>query len=184
MRSRPAAAPGTRPEPTDIEIPVLSEGFARREPSRRAGQRVRAARERVTAGVDTDVRDVELDRGISLSESEAEDEPEASTQAIDIQDLFDRANASASAATGSALAFEQPAATTATTTSPAAESTAPVGDTIDAESLDDDAFFATLREAVHDDTPLGPREDLTGEDMFFDAEAESTGFRDVFRRRR
>jgi hypothetical protein len=37
---------------------------------------------------------------------------------------------------------------------------------------------------VHDDTPLGPREDLSGEDMFFDAEAESTGFRDVFRRRR
>jgi len=50
--------------------------------------------------------------------------------------------------------------------------------------LDDDAFFATLREAVHDETPLGPREDLSGEDMFFDAESESTGFRDVFRRRR
>jgi hypothetical protein len=39
---------------------------------------------------------------------------------------------------------------------------------------------------VHDDTPLGPREegDITGENMFFDQEAENSGFRDVFRRRR
>jgi hypothetical protein len=59
-------------------------------------------------------------------------------------------------------------------------------DAIDAEVLDDDAFFATLREAVHDDTPLGPRDeaDATGENMFFDQEAENSGFRDVFRRRR
>ena len=59
------------------------------------------------------------------------------------------------------------------------------GDAIDAEVLDDDAFFATLREAVHDETPLGPRdEEATGESMFFDQEAENPGFRDVFRRRR
>jgi len=109
---------------------------------------------------------------------------EPSTQAIDIQELFDRANASASA--GSALAFEQPSAgTTTATTSPDTGSTPVVGgEATESEVLDDDAFFATLREAVHDETPLGPREDLTGEDMFFDAEAESTGFRDVFRRRR
>ena len=111
---------------------------------------------------------------------------EPSTQAIDIQELFDRANASASASAGSALAFEQPSAgTTTATTSPDTGSTPVVGgEATESEVLDDDAFFATLREAVHDETPLGPREDLTGEDMFFDAEAESTGFRDVFRRRR
>jgi cell division initiation protein len=183
LRSRPAAAPGTRPEPSDVEIPVLSEGFARREPNDAPGNAF-APPASASPPASTPSYVTSSSPGISLSESEAEDEPEASTQAIDIQDLFDRANANASAATGAALAFEQPAATTTTTTSPAAESTAPVGDTIDAESLDDDAFFATLREAVHDDTPLGPREDLTGEDMFFDAEAESTGFRDVFRRRR
>ncbi len=51
--------------------------------------------------------------------------------------------------------------------------------------LDDDAFFATLREAVHDDTPLGPRdEEANGEDMFFDQDSSNPGFRDVFRRRR
>ena len=53
--------------------------------------------------------------------------------------------------------------------------------------LDDDAFFATLRDAVHDEKPLGPRDDdddETGENAFFDQDAERGSFRDVFRRRR
>jgi DivIVA domain-containing protein len=49
---------------------------------------------------------------------------------------------------------------------------------IDTDSLDDDAFFASLREAVRDDAPLGPRDD---EQSFFDG-AESDRRR--FRRRR
>ena len=59
-------------------------------------------------------------------------------------------------------------------------------DGVDADVLDDDAFFATLRDAVHDETPLGPRDedDVTGESTFFDQDAERGGFRDVFRRRR
>ena len=177
LRSRPAASPGTRPEPTDVEIPVLNEGFTRRESTDAPGNAFAPSGASSSPSFTTS-----SPAGVSLDQNDEAVEPE-STQAIDIQELFDRANASANATPGSALAFEQPAATT-TTASPAAESSAPVGDTIDAESLDDDAFFATLREAVHDDTPLGPRDDLSGEDMFFDAEAESTGFRDVFRRRR
>ena len=58
---------------------------------------------------------------------------------------------------------------------------------VDADILDDDAFFATLRDAVHDEKPLGPREegdDVTGENAFFDQDAERGSFRDVFRRRR
>jgi hypothetical protein len=57
----------------------------------------------------------------------------------------------------------------------------------DADILDDDAFFATLRDAVHDEKPLGPREegdDITGENPFFDQDADRGTFRDVFRRRR
>ena len=52
--------------------------------------------------------------------------------------------------------------------------------------LDDDAFFATLRDAVDDESPLGPRDDndATGENQFFDQDAERGTFRDVFRRRR
>jgi hypothetical protein len=58
---------------------------------------------------------------------------------------------------------------------------------VDANVLDDDAFFATLRDAVHDEKPLGPREegdDPTGENRFFDQDADRGTFRDVFRRRR
>jgi hypothetical protein len=57
---------------------------------------------------------------------------------------------------------------------------------VDANLLDDDAFFATLREAVHDESPLGPRDedDATGENQFFDQDADRGTFRDVFRRRR
>ncbi len=61
------------------------------------------------------------------------------------------------------------------------------GDPVDANILDDDAFFATLRDAVHDEKPLGPRDeddDVTGENRFFDQDAERGSFRDVFRRRR
>ena len=60
-------------------------------------------------------------------------------------------------------------------------------DGVDADILDDDAFFATLRDAVHDEKPLGPRDegdDITGENRFFDQDADRGSFRDVFRRRR
>jgi cell division septum initiation protein DivIVA len=60
-------------------------------------------------------------------------------------------------------------------------------DPVDANILDDDAFFATLRDAVHDEKPLGPRDegdDPTGENAFFDQDADRGSFRDVFRRRR
>ena len=87
------------------------------------------------------------------------------------------------------MAFDKPG--TATVTAAAPRPAEPIvvttheDDELEAEVLDDDAFFATLREAVHDETPLGPRdEDATGEDMFFDQESENPGFRDVFRRRR
>ena len=45
------------------------------------------------------------------------------------------------------------------------------------DSLDDDAFFASLRDAVRDDEPLGPRDD-----DYYDDDAE--GGKKLFRRRR
>ena len=51
---------------------------------------------------------------------------------------------------------------------------------IDTDSLDDDAFFASLREAVRDDAPLGPRdEEQAG---FYDGGSDQDRRR--FRRRR
>jgi DivIVA domain-containing protein len=52
---------------------------------------------------------------------------------------------------------------------------------VDTDSLDDDAFFASLREAVRDDAPLGPREDEQA--AFFDSGASEQDRR-RFRRRR
>jgi len=52
------------------------------------------------------------------------------------------------------------------------------GDEYVGESLDDDAFFASLRDAVRDDEPLGPRDD----DYYDDEDAE--GGKKLFRRRR
>jgi DivIVA domain-containing protein len=56
----------------------------------------------------------------------------------------------------------------------------PHDDQGEAQVLDDDAFFASLREAVRDDRPLGPSEHDE-----FDDEADDTGrFGNVFKRRR
>ncbi len=51
---------------------------------------------------------------------------------------------------------------------------------IDTDSLDDDAFFASLREAVRDDAPLGPRDE--DQSSFYEGDAEQDRRR--FRRRR
>jgi DivIVA domain-containing protein len=190
LRSRPAASPGTRPEPSEVEIPVVSESYARREPETPPGSSFAPPPASPTSPATPPTPATPTPSYASPSASAPSETDvtshEASTQAIDIQELFDRANANANPSSSSALAFEQPSAGTTTATTPSDTGSTPVvgGDAMEAEVLDDDAFFATLREAVHDETPLGPRDDLSGEDMFFDAEAESTGFRDVFRRRR
>ena len=51
---------------------------------------------------------------------------------------------------------------------------------VDTDSLDDDAFFASLREAVRDDAPLGPRDEEQAQ--FFDGDSDQDRRR--FRRRR
>jgi hypothetical protein len=217
LRSRPPAAPGTRPEPTDIDLPVLSEGFARRESSespspsdapsptptstpfasQSAGPfstpdstpfatppapKPEAAPEPSPFATPPSSRSGS-DGPASDQGSRASGLDPSSTQAVDVQSLFDRSGSGASA-----MAFDKPSAATVTAAAPRPDplaASAPESDEIDAEVLDDDAFFATLREAVHDETPLGPRdEETTGENMFFDQESENPGFRDVFRRRR
>jgi cell division initiation protein len=228
LRNRPPAAPGTRPEPTDIELPVLSEGFVRREPmdaspapedtpappapsfatqspapfstpapassaSDAAPFATPPAPKPVPAPAPSPFAAPPEAR--PSTDAPSNDQPgrasavdPSATQAVDVQSLFERSSAGATA-----MAFDQPGAATATAAQPRpADPLHPVdslaaidGDSLEAEVLDDDAFFATLREAVHDETPLGPRdEEATGESMFFDQEAENPGFRDVFRRRR
>jgi DivIVA domain-containing protein len=53
---------------------------------------------------------------------------------------------------------------------------------LEAEVLDDDAFFASLREAVRDETPLGPRSD--DPEVLLDDADDGGRFGNVFKRRR
>ncbi len=85
------------------------------------------------------------------------------------------------------VGFDAPAPAPAETGTeePAENGVAPYAtdEPLEAEVLDDDAFFASLREAVRDeDAPLSLQEDATSEN-FFDQEEEDTGRR-RFRRRR
>jgi len=55
---------------------------------------------------------------------------------------------------------------------------------VEGQVLDDDAFFATLRDAVRDDAPLGPRDDAsTPAEGSADSDDDSR-FGSVFKRRR
>ncbi len=79
--------------------------------------------------------------------------------------------------------WERDGAATAAAPPPAASLASDVpmeANAIDTDSLDDDAFFASLREAVRDDAPLGPRDDEQAQ--FFDNSSEQDRRR--FRRRR
>jgi cell division septum initiation protein DivIVA len=77
-----------------------------------------------------------------------------------------------------ATAEHQLLAADAPVDTPSASGT-PVGEPEPGDDLDDDAFFASLREAVRDDAPLGPREEP---DTFFEEPHEER--RSYFRRRR
>jgi DivIVA domain-containing protein len=201
LRSRPPASPGPRPEPSDVEMPVLSGDAGRREqdapppspfssppafqpaastPMPPAPTPFAAPPITPAPAPQPSYSSPAYDPAPQPQRDEPDTGPDASTQAVDVQALFDRAGEP----TPPQRVFEPPAAPTATAAQPRrAEATGT--EAAEAEVLDDDAFFATLREAVHDETPLGPRDEETaGERSFFDAEDDRAGFRDVFRRRR
>jgi DivIVA domain-containing protein len=183
VRSRASSAPGTRPEPAEVELPVMPEAFAAREPE---SPPATPESESASTG-STDLPSPpggrpESDNGangtapapnVSALDDALDDAlDERETRQVDVRTLFepvdDMIPAAAAGAAGSDDAFDL------------------LGpDAIDPEVLDDDAFFATLREAVHDEAPLGPRDESdTDENKFFDQDADRGSFRDVFRRRR
>ena len=220
LRSRPPASPGTRPEPTDIELPVLSEGFARRDvdrsprpttrrrPRRRSRRPTpRSSRSRHPSAPATAApfatppapkpaprprRHRSRRRPTHVRAPTVRRRPDrVARRRRRVGDAGGRRAELVRAQrreSPTAMAFDQAGRgdrDRRPTAAGGSARTAIDDDSIDAEVLDDDAFFATLREAVHDETPLGPRdEEATGENMFFDQEADNPGFRDVFRRRR
>jgi hypothetical protein len=123
------------------------------------------------------------------AEAPARADTDMSTREVDVRTLFEQSKQKAGF-TGVPATPPSPVASDA----PSASHTPAPGpidllgnDGGDADVLDDDAFFATLRDAVHDDAPLGPRDEdePTGDHRLFDQDAaDRGGFRDVFRRRR
>jgi len=191
VRSRATAAPGKPPEPTDVELPVPAEGIARPEAAPEAEAPPGAEPETNEAPGEADPEaSVPASGGAPDAAVETAD---AETREVDMQSLF--GSAEPEHANGKSAAAEPAAASDSA--SPASDTAAGNGasphpvdvlssEGADAEALDDDAFFATLRDAVHDDAPLGPRDEneVTGEHSFFDQDADRSSFRDVFRRRR
>jgi DivIVA domain-containing protein len=174
LRSRPTSAPGSRPEPSEVEMPpedaILTEDRPR--PLQMGAQTAATA-------------DAAAPTPTPLAPPEADAGPE--THEVDVRSLFEQHSRLTPVAEPTA-----PEPKPAVTAAPAAAMPAPRpidllgNDGVDPDVLDDDAFFATLRDAVHDEAPLGPRDDddVTGDHRFFDQDAERGGFRDVFRRRR
>ena len=167
LRTRPSTAPGSRPEVSDVEVPVVQEAMARRE------QATPPAREQLPeepedepvseAEAVPDLAHVPDPKPMPVEDSSP------STREVDVRSLFE---------SNDEVPPSEPM--------PAHSYDLLGPDALDSEVLDDDAFFATLRDAVHDDAPLGPRgeDDLTPDRHFFDQDADRGTFRDGFRRRR
>jgi DivIVA domain-containing protein len=201
LRSRSAVSPGPRPETREIEIPVASERVVRRDD---AGPPTREID--MTAIVNEGTH---TPTGVSAPSGSGSgagpgsgstgsgDGPMsgggATTNPIQAPASAGTGpSASANGTRGSAIATEERAEAGTDTrerTEDRARPPAPIDllaaeGAMDAEVLDDEAFFATLREAVHDDAPLGPREEDQSSLFDQDDDTDAASFKDVFRRRR
>jgi cell division septum initiation protein DivIVA len=191
LRSRPTTAPGTRPEPSEVEVPAeVSAPAPEPEP-------VDVPEPTPSAPDDADASDAVTNGRGPIARREAE-QPVASvtenapagpeTSEVDMSRLFESTPDAPLPRRDDLLPNGRENGVVGT---PVASGLQPLDlgdpDALESDILDDDAFFATLRDAVSDDAPLGPRDeddDLTGEHAFFDQDADRGSFRDVFRRRR
>ncbi|MGH8976972.1 MAG: DivIVA domain-containing protein [Acidimicrobiia bacterium] len=208
LRDRASALPGPVPQGHEVEMPVAREAFAagdddtgvEADPADLVGQGFAVAAP--VDSVDDNVSIDDASNGDSPPEgapgeqpvtdffggfepaAEVASSPRADeTLEVDTTTLFDaEAPAPSAPSVEPAFASEPSLAADAPSTDTGFDMLRP--DALDAEVLDDDAFFATLREAVHDDSPLGPRDEGASEDDFYGDEGERASFRDVFRRRR
>jgi DivIVA domain-containing protein len=200
LRSRPTTAPGTRPEPSEIEMPSGNQAGARQDTAAAASAPKPApAPPTVIPPAPAPAGPPAMpDKNMTASANPpgARVGGNMGTHEVDVRTLFEQSkNAapplpnSAPPNAGTSAPPEQPPAMQLPKP-PQQGAPGPIdllgNDGGDADVLDDDAFFATLRDAVHDEAPLGPRDDddPTGDQRFFDQDADRGTFRDVFRRRR
>ncbi|MCU1426046.1 MAG: DivIVA protein [Actinomycetia bacterium] len=195
LRARSAVAPGPRPETHEVDIPVASERVARSDEGGPATREI-------------DIRSIVDDAGPSAPPAPASpssmpaspppgapadmSSPSSPSNGISsptatvatAPEMAEHTNGNASASTNgngtaTSIATEEPKAAPAAIDLLAAEGAS------DAEVLDDEAFFATLREAVHDEGMPGPRDEEQPSSLFDqDDDEEAASFKDVFRRRR
>jgi hypothetical protein len=120
------------------------------------------------------------------------------TEQVDVRAFFEAQQAAAalseSRAPAAPPAPPEPVAATQGMPAPEAAGDEPAtgemelgnADAVEARVMDDDAFFASLRDAVRDNEPLGPRDE--GGSALFDQDDDDdpdrAGFREMFRRRR
>jgi cell division initiation protein len=168
--------PSAKPEPSDVEIPASSSGAVPAIAVETSDDETPAAASEADESAATADPPVPSARAAAAAAAAGAAGPvDAETSEVDVRTLFEQ--------TGPVS--ETPAPPAPSGGFQPIDLAGPEG--VDADILDDDAFFATLRDAVHDDAPLGPREegdDITGENRFFDQDADRASFRDVFRRRR
>jgi cell division initiation protein len=213
LRDRQTTAPASKPEASDVEIPV---------PQSAAPTGTAPAGTAPAGGAPIAFEPVASDaegKGEPKAEAKSEPKPEAkpetqtgaqtgaqtaapaarpstggstgvATSEVDVRTLFEQRQERALDQPAKEPVVEPSDKGEIASSETAAAAMRPIdlaaSEGIEGNLLDDDAFFATLRDAVHDEKPLGPRDDddETGENQFFDQDAERGTFRDVFRRRR
>jgi hypothetical protein len=216
LRSRPTTAPGSKPETSDVELPASESRASESRASESRASEARASEARASearpaaaeataaakpepesgpngnSGGDDklETRNITPESPVGRPGSRPE-QAGAATSEVDVRTLFEQSHQQPRESSREQAAKEPKDASDAGSSATArAAGAQPIdlagSEGVDANLLDDDAFFATLREAVHDESPLGPRDedDGTGENQFFDQDADRGTFRDVFRRRR
>ncbi len=177
-RAKKAITPPAPPSPRSSErAPAPARAAA---PAPAPATPATKAADPTPAGVGATASDIDLtgDRAKADEDAVVEAVPVSAGIAV-AKPLRPAAPESAAPLTGSAArsGAQQAAAPPAKAAPPAAPAGQPGQPGKDAR-LDDDAFFATLRDAVRDDAPLGP-----ADDRLFETERDSS-LRDIFKRKR
>jgi cell division initiation protein len=195
LRTRPTTAPASVPETSDVEIPTsisADEPIDEASPDTVSPNAGASSADAPAEAVDAEVADSD-DVSAGIDEMLAadpivrptDDGGGGETSEVDVRTLFEQTAHEASRE----VPVDARASSESVSSTARAAGLRPIdlaSSEHDGDILDDDAFFATLRDAVHDEKPLGPRDDddVTGENQFFDQDADRGSFRDVFRRRR
>lgn len=165
LDQRPTVSAGSRPSIHDVELPAPPE----------------PARQEAPAASNPPAPPAAPPNEVDLSRAESP-RTEQNTVTIDAVPPFPEPDAPAPAdvgATTNAGASADEAAREEQRASNGGQQSFAEEPSVDAQVLDDDAFFASLREAVRDDRPLGPVEHNE-----YDDDDESGRFGNVFKRRR